>query len=108
MVKYSELKAGHTLIVTGKPHYNAHGKVAVERGAKVMVETTHPAGVTVKTEAGEKISFYFEHGAEKLKATPETETAIAALAKFGKPQQKDGGGAGDKPGGGSPPGGQAG
>ena len=89
MIEYNRLKSGDTLKVGGKPHYDGHGDVAVESGAVVQVDEVHAAGVTVKTEAGKKISFYFEHGAEKLDYTKETKESIKQRESFGKDKQSE-------------------
>ena len=81
-VNYGLMKAGDTLVVTGKPHYDGGGRVAVETGAEVLVEEVHPAGVTVKTKEGDLVSFYFEHGSDKLKYTAATKDAIKKRDEF--------------------------
>ena len=94
-VEFARLKEGDTLTVMGAPHYNAQGELAVEDGAKVQVQKVYPAGVQVKTEGGDLVEFYFQHGADKLKYTPETRKAIADRAEIGrdkKPEAKSGAG----------------
>lgn len=88
-VEFARLKEGDTLTVTGAPHYDAQGELAVEDGAKVQVQKVYPAGVQVKTEGGKLVEFYFQHGADKLKYTPETRKAIADRAEFGKSKKAD-------------------
>lgn len=83
-INYRLLKAGDTLTIQGAPHYGPDNLPAAERGEEVQVETVHPEGVTVKTEAGKKVSFYFAHGAEKLAYTEDTKQAIEKRSKFGK------------------------
>ena len=87
MIEYDKLKSGDTLKVTGKPHYNAQGRVAADKGALVQVTDVFPAGVRVKTEAGLAVEFYFEHGAEKLDYTKETKAAIEGREGFGKKEE---------------------
>ena len=57
---------------------------------------TPAAGVTVKTKEGGKVSFYFEHGSEKLKYTAATKDAIKKRAEFGTKKADEKKAEGDK------------
>ena len=95
-VKFSLLKAGDTLRVTGKPHYHPKGHLAVKRGEEVMVTEVHAEGVTVKTKSKDTIQFFFEHGAEKLQYTDATKKAITDREAFGNAPEKNSDGSKEK------------
>jgi hypothetical protein len=89
MIEFKKLSKGDTLIVVGNPHFKHHGSdVVIPVKAEVQVVEVMPAGVKVQDTDGNEAVFAFQHGAEKLEYTPDTEEAIRKREAFAKKSEK--------------------